>query len=109
MRAAPGRCWHSNAAKSVRPDWLKEKKVNILLQYAFEPHPELPDVPTLPQLARTEEEKEILAVIFLPQQMGRPIFAPPGIPADRLAALRDAFDAFVKDAAVQAESVKTQI
>lgn len=100
--------YNYGSLKSVRPDWLREKKVNILLQYTFEPHPDLPNTPTLPQLARTDEEKEILALIFLPQQMGRPIFGPPGIPADRLKALRDAFDAFVKDAAVIADSEKTQ-
>jgi tripartite-type tricarboxylate transporter receptor subunit TctC len=100
--------YNYGSLKSVRPDWLKEKKVNILLQYAFEAHPDLPNVPTLPQLARNDEEKAILALIFEPQKMGRPIFGPPGIPADRLKALRDAFDAFVKDAAVLAESEKTQ-
>ncbi len=100
--------YNYGSLKSVRPDWLKENKVNILLQYTFEAHPDLPTVPTLPQLARTDEEKEILSLIFLPQQMGRPIFGPPGIPPDRLKALRDAFDAFVQDAAVLAESAKTQ-
>lgn len=100
--------YNYGSLKSVRPDWLKEKKVNILLQYAFEAHPDLPNVPTLPQLARTDEEKTVLALIFEPQKMGRPIFGPPGIPADRLKALRDAFDAFVKDTAVLAESEKTQ-
>lgn len=100
--------YNYGSLKSVRPDWLKEKKVNILLQYTFEPHPELPDVPTLPKLAKTDEEKAVLSLIFEPQAMGRPIFGPPGLPADRLAALRDAFDAFVKDAAVLADSEKTQ-
>lgn len=100
--------YNYGSLKSVRPDWLREKKVNILLQYTFEPHPDLPNVPTLPQLARSAEDKQILSLIFEPQQMGRPIFGPPGIPADRLKALRDAFDAFVKDAAVLAESEKTQ-
>ncbi len=100
--------YNYGSLKSVRPDWLREKKVNILLQYSFEPHPELPAIPTLPQLARTDEEKEILSVIFLPQQMGRPIFGPPGIPVDRLEALRVAFDAFTKDPQVAAEAEKTQ-
>jgi tripartite-type tricarboxylate transporter receptor subunit TctC len=93
--------------KSVRPKWLSEKLVNILLQYSFEPHPELTSVPTLPQLAKTDEQKQVLALIFRPQQMGRPIFGPPGIPSERLAVLRAAFDAFVKDAAVLAEAEKT--
>ena len=100
--------YNYGSLKSVRPQWLKEKTVNILLQYSFEAHPDLPNVPTLPQLARTDEEKTLLALIFEPQKMGRPIFGPPGIPADRLKALRDAFDAFVKDKMVLAESEKTQ-
>lgn len=95
--------------KSVRPDWIKDKKVNILLQYAFEPHPEMPNVPTLTQLARNEQEKDVLRLVFEPQLMGRPIFGPPGIPADRLKALRDGFQAFNKDAAVLAEADKSKI
>lgn len=95
--------------KSVRPDWIKDKKVHILLQYAFEPHPEMPKVPTLDHLARTEQEKDVLRLIFEPQQMGRPIFGPPGLPADRLKALRDGFRAFNKDAAVLAEAEKSKI
>jgi tripartite-type tricarboxylate transporter receptor subunit TctC len=93
--------------KSTRPKWLSDKLVTILLQYSFEPHPELASVPTLPQLAKSDEQRQILALIFKPQQMGRPIFGPPGIPADRLAALRAAFDAFVKDKEVLAEAEKT--
>lgn len=101
--------YNYGSLKSVRPDWLRDKKVNILLQYAFEPHPELPNIPTLPQLARTQEERDILSLVFEPQQMGRPIFGPPGLPADRLKALRAAFDAFNKDKAVLAEAEKTKI
>lgn len=101
--------YNYGSLKSVRPQWLAEKKVNILLQYTFEPHPDLPNVPTLPQLAKTDEQKQILSLIFEPQRMGRPIFGPPGIPADRLKVLRDAFDAFVKDPEVIAESEKTRI
>ena len=87
---------------SARPTWLPEKKVSVLLQYSFEPHKALPGVPTLDKLARTQEEKDILALILRPQQMGRAIFGPPGIPADRLAALRPAFDAFLAEKEVLA-------
>ena len=95
--------------RSVRPDWLKDKKVSILLQYAFDGHPDLAGVATLADVAGKGEARTLLELMVLPQEMARPIFAPPGIPADRLKALRDAFDAFVKDAAVQADSQKTQL
>ena len=95
--------------KSVKPEWLKEKKVNILLQYDFAGHQELEGVPTLSKLIRTQEEKALFELMVLPQEMARPVFGPPGVPADRLQALRDGFDAFVKDAGALADSEKSRL
>lgn len=101
--------YNYTSLRSARPDWLKDKKVNILLQYSFDPHPDLPDVPTLGQLTLSAEQRTLLELIVLPQEMGRPVFGPPEVPADRLSSLRAAFDAFVKDSEVLAEARKSQM
>jgi tripartite-type tricarboxylate transporter receptor subunit TctC len=78
-------------------DWLRDKKVNILLQYSLERAPDLPDVPLMMELGRTEEARTALKVFAMGNAMGRSIFTAPGVPADRLAALRAAFDATMRD------------
>jgi tripartite-type tricarboxylate transporter receptor subunit TctC len=83
--------------KQERPHWLAEKKANVLLQVGAEREAEYPDVPLMHELARTEEQRQILTLISSPALLGRPFFTPPDIPADRFAALRKAFTAVVKD------------
>ena len=78
-------------------DWLREKKVNILLQYALQRAPDLPDVPLMMELGRTEEARTALKVFAMGNAMGRSIFTAPGLPPERLAALRAAFDATMRD------------
>ncbi len=86
-----------SALKSTLPDWVREKKVYIALQFAIEKHPELNDVPLVTELARSEEEKRALELILAGQAMGRPFAAPPKVPSERIAALRAAFDATMQD------------
>lgn len=91
---------HSTSLETVRaihPDWMSEKKIAVLVQYALKRHPELPDVPMSWELARTEEEREILRIVASATEVGKMIMAPPNIPPDRVHALRRAFDATVKD------------
>lgn len=95
--------------KSVRPEWLKERKVNILLQYAFAGHQDLEGVATLSKLIRTDETKALFELMVLPQEMARPVFGPAGVPADRLKALRDGFDALVKDPVALADAEKSRL
>lgn len=93
-----GRCgWSWSSVVSTRGAWLKEKKINILVQLSLSKHPDLKDVPLVTDLARTPEEKAIMKLVFARQVMGRPFVLPPGIPADRLTALRKAFMDTMKD------------
>jgi len=94
-----------------KPDWVRDKKVNILIQLALERHPDLPNVPTVIELAKTDEQRQVLQLIFSQSSMGRAIFGPPGIPADRLAALRSAFDRMMvdKEFLAEAERMKMEI
>ena len=85
------------ALKVAHPDWIRDKKVSFLVQYSLTRHPELPDVPTAVELGRSEEERAILSAIMVSAEVGSAFFTTPGVPADRLAALRRAFDATMRD------------
>jgi tripartite-type tricarboxylate transporter receptor subunit TctC len=85
------------AVKVAHPDWRPSKKISILAQFALAPHPDLKDVPTAVSLARNDEEREIVSAIVAAADIGLAFFTTPGVPADRLAALRRAFDATMKD------------
>jgi tripartite-type tricarboxylate transporter receptor subunit TctC len=82
---------------SAKQDWLRDKKVNILLQLSLKKLAVLPDVPLVIDLAKSDADKKVLQLIFSRQSMAYPYAAPPGIPADRLGALRQAFRETMKD------------
>jgi tripartite-type tricarboxylate transporter receptor subunit TctC len=92
--------------KATRPDWLRDKKINILVQIGLTKAPDLPDVPLLIDLASNDEDRAILNLLSAPTTIGRPVFTAPGVPAERVKALRDAFDAMVKDPVFLAEAAK---
>ena len=87
--------------------WFKDGSAMPVLQMGMKRAPSFPDVPTAIELMTTHEAKQMFEILFTDQVMGRPFVAPPGVPADRVAALRVAFDATMKDAAFLAEA-KTQ-
>src|SRR5262245_60625272 len=93
-----GRCgWAYSSIKISKPDWIADKKIKILNVLALERSPELPDVPAIMEFATTERQKQIFRFILNAQTLGRPFAAPPGIPPDRAAALRKAFDDTMAD------------
>jgi tripartite-type tricarboxylate transporter receptor subunit TctC len=105
-----GRCgWSWSSVKATHGSWIAEKKLNILVQLSLQKHPDLPDVPLIIDLAKTDEDRQILKLIFARQVMGRPFLAPPGIPAERVEALRQAFTATMTDPAFMADAEKSQL
>src|SRR5262249_4480147 len=72
-------------------------------------HPDLPDVPLIVDLAKTDEDRQVLKLIFARQVMGRPFLAPPGLPADRVEALRKAFMDTMQDKDFLADAEKPQL
>jgi hypothetical protein len=90
-------CW--DCLKSQKPDWLAEKKVRVVLQLSINGDPELTamGVPTAMQLATTEEQKKLLAIVFASAEFGRPFAAPPGLDPQRLKALQIAFEVTARD------------
>jgi tripartite-type tricarboxylate transporter receptor subunit TctC len=101
--------WALGNINASHPDWIPQKRINILMQLSTRRSPSLPNVPLIIDLARNEKEKQIFALMFARQQMAWPFAAPPGVPGDRAAALRQAFDATMKDPAFIAESNKQSI
>jgi tripartite-type tricarboxylate transporter receptor subunit TctC len=93
--------------RSIHPDWLNNKSVNIIVQAGLRKAPGLPDVPLASDLAKTQEQLQIVKLVLVSQEMARPFAAPPGLPADRRAALIAAFDQTMTDRAFLAEA-KTQ-
>jgi tripartite-type tricarboxylate transporter receptor subunit TctC len=95
--------------KTLQSKWLEEKKVKVLAQWALRPNPELPGVPNIFDLAKTEADRDAFRLVMARLDIGRPFFVPPGTPADRVAALRKAFDDTMKDPAFLAEAKKLKI
>lgn len=105
-----GRCgWSWSSAITTRPDWIKQKTVNVLVQTALDKSPDLPDVPLVTDLAKTPQDKQILTMIFARQTMGRPFIAPPKMDPQRAALLRKAFDDTMKDPDFLAEAKKIKL
>jgi tripartite-type tricarboxylate transporter receptor subunit TctC len=89
--------------------WLKAGKVKILAQIGLEKDPEFPDVPLILELANSAAERQILEVVFTQQAMAWPVVAPPGLPAERVKALREAFDAAMADPEFHAEAARQKL
>jgi tripartite-type tricarboxylate transporter receptor subunit TctC len=87
-----GRCgWSWSSLKATRLNWVLRKRIVVLVQLSLSKHPDLPNVPLIMDLAKTDEQRAIFRMIFARQTMGRPYAAPPALPEDRLKALRKAF------------------
>jgi tripartite-type tricarboxylate transporter receptor subunit TctC len=93
----------------IRPDWLRDKKITVLVQYGQERHPVLPDVPTMVELGKTAEDRQLLALFGSTAELGRALTAPPGLPPERLAVLRRAFSAMVADPVFKEEVAKRKM
>ena len=89
--------WSWSSLKKQKPDWIRDKKITLLLQSGLKNDPELPNVPNALEFAKTASDRKILELFFTQKTAARPIIAPPGIPAARLATLRAAFAALAKD------------
>jgi tripartite-type tricarboxylate transporter receptor subunit TctC len=105
-----GRCnWSQSSLMATRPNWLREKKITVLLQYGMKRDPAFPDVPTAVELARNEAERTVIRFLFSPEEIARPFAAPPGLPSERLHILRSAFDASMQDKELLEEAQKASL
>jgi len=95
-----------SSLKIQRPTWVPQKTISVLFQYGAAPHPDLKEVPFAPELVKDPADKTLLNAASAPLAFGRPYVAPPGLPKDRLAALRNAFAATFKDPQFKADCAK---
>ncbi len=96
---------------TMHPDWFAKKLMNVIVQVDMKGHPELNKmgVPLAGQFAKTDEERQVIALIESQGSCGRPYVMPPGLPAERLAALRKAFVDTFNDPALKTEADKMQL
>jgi tripartite-type tricarboxylate transporter receptor subunit TctC len=107
---AEGICGLSwSTMKASRPHWIREKLLNVIVQMGIDKLADLPTVPAALDLVSDPVKKQVLTLILIRQEPGRPVAAPPGVPADRLAALRRAFELTMKDPEFIADAEKLQM
>jgi tripartite-type tricarboxylate transporter receptor subunit TctC len=97
-----------STAKARHADWMKAAKVHLPVQFGLRKEPDIPNVPAVTDLAKSEEQTRMLRLILAGQGMARPYAAPPGIPDDRRRALIAAFDATMKDPEFLSDAEKLQ-
>ena len=95
--------------KTLSSAWLADRKIKIIAQWALRPNPELADVPNVLDEAKTDDERDALRLVLARLDIGRPFFLPPNVPPDRVAALRAAFDATMRDPDYRAEAEKLKV
>jgi hypothetical protein len=101
--------WAWSSLKSVRPSWLAEKKVNILMQSALQRDPELHGVPLALDFVKGDADRRVMELYLTQKTVARPVIAPPGVPADRISALRQAFAALAHDKDFLADAQKSNL
>ena len=92
-----GNCTVVTSLQSQRPDWIEQKKINIVVQFGETKHKDLPHVPTIFELIKTENERKAINFLIASEAIGRPVIGPPGMAADRTEALRKALLDTMKD------------
>ena len=96
-----GNCGDSwSSLKSTAADWVREKKINVVAQFSISKHPELQDIMTIIEHAKSETDRAALRLLLGPQEAGRPFIAPPGTPAEYVKALRNGFAESLRDPAL---------
>ncbi|MFL4970069.1 MAG: Bug family tripartite tricarboxylate transporter substrate binding protein [Xanthobacteraceae bacterium] len=101
--------WSWSSVKAVRPDWLRDRKAHILMQVGLHKEPELPDVPSALDFVKDAAERKVMELNFTQKTAARPLVAPPGVPAERVAALRAAFAALATDAEFLADAERSKL
>ena len=104
-----GVCSSYSSLATRNAAWFKDKKVSVLVQNTGKKHPDLANVPLASELATNKEDRQLLELNDARLVIGRPFLAPPGVPAERIKALRDAFDAMVKDKEFLADVEKVKM
>ena len=89
--------WSWSSLKKQKPDWIRDRKITLLLQSGLQNDPELPNVPNALEFAKTDQDRSVIELFLTQKKVARPFIAPPGVPQERLAVLRAAFAALATD------------
>lgn len=99
-----------NSLLRTNPDWVEDGKVRVIVQHNSEPNPQIPgNVPSLMDFAKTDQQREAFAFQLARLEHGRPFYAPPGVPEERLTLLRRAFDAVIEDPEFRDEMMQMDV
>jgi tripartite-type tricarboxylate transporter receptor subunit TctC len=101
--------WSWSSVKAVRPQWLADKQVNVLLQGALKNEPELGKLPNALDFIKNDADRKVLELHFTQKTAARPLVAPPEVPPERIAILRKAFEELARDKDFLAEADKLKI
>jgi tripartite-type tricarboxylate transporter receptor subunit TctC len=103
--------WDWSSVKSQKPDWIREDKINVLMQVSLDPHPELTrmGVPPVWQYVKSEEDRKVVELVISQTVFHRSYIAPPGTPPAALDTLRTAFDATMNDKELLDEADKLRV
>src|SRR4051812_39838553 len=105
-----GLCGHSySTLKASNPDWIINKRINVLMQTGTSAQQGLEKVPLLINLVTDPDTKKMLGLLTYPEEMGRPFLMPPGTPKAYVDAMRKAFDETMKDPAFIADAEKGRL
>jgi hypothetical protein len=102
-----GITWAS--VKATNGSWLRDDKIRPFIQFGMKKHPELPDVSWVYDYARNDDDRAAMDMAFGNSEFGRPFIAPPGVPADVVQILRDAFEDTMGDPEFRADAEKRQL
>jgi hypothetical protein len=89
--------------------WVAQGKANLLLQIGINTHPGYPNIPHITDLAKSEDDRKLMEIVFAEQAIGRPFFGPPGVPADRGRTLQEAFVKTMDDPGFKSEADKQKL
>ena len=105
-----GRCGPQiTAIRSLRPQWFTEHKVVIPIMVSERRSKDFPDSPSIMEFAKDEPTRQQIRLLIVTQDLDRPVLAPPGVPAERVRQLRDAFNATMIDPAFRADIEKLRL
>jgi tripartite-type tricarboxylate transporter receptor subunit TctC len=101
--------WSWSSLKQQRPQWIRDGSITLLLQSGLEKDPELPNLPNALDFAKTESDRKVLELFLTQKTVARPVIAPPGVPAERVAILRKAFAALADDPEFLADAHRSNL
>jgi len=101
--------WSWSSLKAVRPNWIADKQITLLIQGALKNEPELGKLPNALDFIKNDADRKVLELHFTQKTAARPLIAPPGVPAERIAILRKAFIELAQDKEFLADAEKAKL